>query len=303
MDKETFCRYLRKTKPLDEAAQKAQEEKRIQKALAKKLVGLRERNPLLHTAVEQVANFYIKEFHIEGEDHLEQVRQLLNQQKKVMIAANHISNLDAAAIDLALDSTGFSDIAKRVVNIYGIKLEQSKMTRFLGRAYSVIPVWPPKLEPENEVESAYMKRLQETTEPTFEHALEEGRVVTIFPESTRSRSGYLSEGKTAVSPFFTTVPDTWVLPIALEGTNKIWPIQGQGKIQRGDVHVTICEPLSMDAIKARHADLKHKPFRQAVMTDIMTPIAAALPQDMRGHYRDHIEELEQFDKDFDINTI
>src|SRR5690606_4003706 len=109
-------------------------------------------------------------------------------------------------------------------------LEQNWKTRELAKAFNIIPVWPPRKMPENEDEKKYKSQLDQSTGENVKKVLTQGDVIAIFPESTRSRSGELQEGYAATEPLFELVENTFVVPIALEGTRDIWPVEGQGRM-------------------------------------------------------------------------
>jgi len=260
----------------------------------KKAIGLRYKSPFRHKIVEIAARLATREVELRGQENLDQVIELLDANKRVFFAANHESNFDAAAIDHALDRFGYrKSIAEKLVNVYGIKLEQNWKTRELAKAFSIIPVYPPGKQPKNEIELEQKKQLNKNLPEDVGRVLEQGEVVVIFPESTRSRSGELNEGHPATEPLFELLDDTYVVPVALHGTRDIWPVEGNGSIKKGSFSMSVGSPIDMSELHEQYADLRFKPYRVAVMTEIMSSIAEMLPDEKHGFYADAVQESQK----------
>ena len=76
------------------------------------------------------------------------------------------------------------------------------------------------------------------------------------------------------------MPDTWVLPMGLVGTERLFPMS-EDSINPVRIILTIGRPLP-----ARLLDERAKGDRQLVMDDIGRAIAALLPPEYRGAYGD-----------------
>ncbi len=119
--------------------------------------------------------------------------------------------------------------------------------------------------------------------------LREGAIMGIAPEGTRSHEakGLLGKPGAALMADRAGVP---LVPLAILGSDKIY--QGWMKLHRPTVTVTIGEPYHLPEVDFGD--------RQAWLTrstdEIMCRIAALLPPEYRGHYKDHTrlkELLEQ----------
>ncbi len=119
--------------------------------------------------------------------------------------------------------------------------------------------------------------------------LDEGMVVGILPEGTRSLTRALTRGNPGVAllAYQRAVP---ILPVAITGVQHL-PFDARATGERWfrrPVTVTIGEPFSLPAkVKGERPDL------QAATDQIMLAIAALLPPEYRGVYREPFATWEQ----------
>jgi 1-acyl-sn-glycerol-3-phosphate acyltransferase len=111
--------------------------------------------------------------------------------------------------------------------------------------------------------------------------LDEGNILFVFPEGTRSPDGGLQEGQdgVAVLAIRTGAP---IVPIAISGSNRVWPKGQKLPHPGGRVTVRIGPPF-------RPAELvppgtNRRTAKGLVTTMIMERIAALLPPAQRGAY-------------------
>jgi 1-acyl-sn-glycerol-3-phosphate acyltransferase len=111
-------------------------------------------------------------------------------------------------------------------------------------------------------------------------ALEKGVILGMFPEGGRSRDGKLREGKTgsAVIASRTNVP---ILPVGIVGTDKIEGMSWLWKRPR--IVVNIGESFKLPPNHSRMS----KSQMQLLTTQLMREIAALLPPEYQGAYRNH----------------
>ncbi|MCS7281904.1 MAG: lysophospholipid acyltransferase family protein [Anaerolineae bacterium] len=125
---------------------------------------------------------------------------------------------------------------------------------------------------------------REALQGAFE-VLRRGEVLGIAPEGTRARRVYaLQPGKTGAA-YIATRADVPIVPVGLTGTEKIK--QNLPRLRRTDVVVNIGKPFRLpESGRVRGPKLDK-------YTDlIMRRIAALLPPDYRGVYRDVLEKEE-----------
>lgn len=109
--------------------------------------------------------------------------------------------------------------------------------------------------------------------------LDEGHVLVVFPEGTRSRTASLQEAKdgVAILALRTGAP---ILPIGIHGTEHFWP---RGKLpwfRGGDVTLRVGAPFRLDP--AIGGD--RKAAQRAGTETIMRHISELLPVSYRGAY-------------------
>ncbi|WP_457637618.1 lysophospholipid acyltransferase family protein [Oceanithermus sp.] len=167
----------------------------------------------------------------------------------VIIAANHLSWLDPPAIGLVLPRP-ISYIAR--ADLFD--------NRFLGwllpRLY-VIPV------ERGSGDLAAVKAAIRT--------LRNGMAFGIFPEGTRSRSGKLQPFKTGTAAIAirTGAP---VLPVAVIGSDKIWPPGGKIHLGR-KLKIVFGDPIDL----SRYAGKLDKPHLEDATREIEMAVAKLLP--------------------------
>ena len=110
--------------------------------------------------------------------------------------------------------------------------------------------------------------------------LEHGAALAIAPEGTRSKTGGLIQGREGAA-FLATRANVPIVPAVVWGTEKVL------KRPRPRVHIRIGRPYRLPEGRAKGPELAHYTER------IMCALAALLPEEYRGVYRDHplIEEM------------
>jgi 1-acyl-sn-glycerol-3-phosphate acyltransferase len=108
--------------------------------------------------------------------------------------------------------------------------------------------------------------------------LDEGRVLAIFPEGTRSRTGALQEAKEGAT-VLAARSGAPILPIAIAGSHRFWP---RGSFPRPfrRMRVSIGEPFRL---QMPHTGDRREDLRRAT-AELMGRIAELLPLEQRGVY-------------------
>ena len=194
-----------------------------------------------------------------------------------IIAANHIGLVDAFLPFYIVNNTN-------LVLLVGEKWEKNWIMRWLGRGLNFLFV--DRFNPDLKAIRAVIARMKK------------GEVLVITPEGTRSKVGYLIEGKPGVS-YLAAKLGYPLAPVGISGSfDKIF--FGQLKrLHRPHVIVSIGPSFSLPPLPIEAAG---RDEALKIDTDeIMCRIAALLPLEQRGFYTDH-PRLKEFLADQDINS-
>lgn len=195
---------------------------------------------------------YIRKFEVVGREHVPLEGPLI-------LASNHVNNVDPPAITLAVPR-------------FPMFMAKQEMTTWpiLGPAIRMFGAFPVRRG------GADLAAIRAASE-----VVNEGNMVVMFPEGTRSRTGGLTKGHpgTALIALRTGAP---ILPVAVTGTEAIaWPWLFIKPLSIKHVKVTIGEPFRLPPVERIDGDAA-----AAATGVIMRRIAALLPPQHRGVYAD-----------------
>lgn len=202
---------------------------------------------------------YCRKFEVVGREHVPSEGGLI-------VASNHLNNADPPALALALQPRYPTYMAKQ--EMFGWPI--------LGPAFRAFGAFPVR---RFEADLAALR--------TASELVREGRMLIMFPEGTRSRTGGLTRGHpgTALIALRTGAP---VLPVAITGTSGVrWPWIFVKPYSIKHVRVIIGEPFRLPP--AERIDTN---AAAAATEIIMRRIAALLPPERRGVYADAAGEEE-----------
>ena len=174
----------------------------------------------------------------------------------VLLVSNHLSNYDPMIVAMCF---------KRILHFMGkAELYRNPVLRWICLQLQTFPVR------RGEVDRAALRYAEEL--------LRGGRVVAVFPEGHRSRTGNMqaAQGGIALLARRTGAP---ILPVAITGTQYLWPpaLLRWRPWRRPEVTITIGEPFTLPRAAGRAGN--------AAQTDlIMARVAALLPPDYHGVY-------------------
>lgn len=122
--------------------------------------------------------------------------------------------------------------------------------------------------------------------------LKAGGMLGIAPEGTRSHTGELAQAKTGVA-YLANLARVPIIPVAISGTYK--GIKQILLLRRPRFSINIGMPIEMPPIERKDRDQ----VLQILTDEIMYQIAAMLPPEHRGVYRDHPRTKQLLEKSRD----
>ena len=162
----------------------------------------------------------------------------------VLLAANHVSNLDPPMVGGAL--FGY----RRLRFMAKIELWSTRIGRYVMNRIMSFPV-----------------KRGTADRPTIRRTLEwlaQGDAIAIFPEGERSENGKLQPAQPGVA-LLVQKSGAPVIPVAIVGTYEMWP-KGHKKLRRVPLTIAFGEPIQFPPNSSR----------ETITTTIMTKIAELL---------------------------
>lgn len=172
----------------------------------------------------------------------------------VIMSPNHLSFFDTPLV--------MSMSPRPVIFLGKAEYMNSNATKFLFPAIGMVPI-------KRDVAKASMAALI-----TAGELLNDGQVVGIYPEGTRSRDGLLHRGHSGVAQLalMTGAP---IVPVGIVGTDRVQPIgQNTPKPFQGRVSIAFGEPIHPQSY--RYGGSRKR--RQQITDDVMASIASMTAQ-------------------------
>lgn len=185
----------------------------------------------------------------------------LPAEKSYVLATNHIGILDAILPFYALNRW---DITIPVAE----KWEDNWFLKWLGKYFNFVFI--DRYNPDIKA----MRKLI--------HLMEEGNVLGISPEGTRSRVGSLIEAKPGVT-YLATKLNRPIVPIAITGTEDKVILGNLKRFRKSRVTITAGPHFTLPPLPRENRDETLKKYTD----EIMCRIASLLPEKYRGVYADH----------------
>lgn len=197
----------------------------------------------------------------------------------VAIFSNHLSYADANVVEVLFQRAGMDDMANRLTAIAGPKVFTSRSRRFSSLCFGTVKV-PQSAEVSSEEAVLSARDVAKAARRSIDVArdrLRAGDALLLFGEGTRSRTAEMQPMLAAVARYL-AVPDAWVLPAGLTGSETLYPVGGRG-LQPARVTLRLGPPMRADNLLALADGDRH-----VVMDAIGLAVAALLPASYRGVY-------------------
>jgi 1-acyl-sn-glycerol-3-phosphate acyltransferase len=187
-------------------------------------------------------------------------------QKSYVLATNHIGILDAIMAFYVLDRWDmYIPVAE--------KWENNRFLNWLGKYFNFVFI--DRFNPDIKA----MRKLI--------HLMEEGNLLAMAPEGTRSRVGSLIEAKPGVT-YLATKLNCPILPVAITGTEDKVILGNLKRLRKSHITITAGPHFTLPPLPHTGRDEALKQYTD----EIMCRIAALLPEKYRGVYADHPRLIE-----------
>jgi len=117
--------------------------------------------------------------------------------------------------------------------------------------------------------------------------LDQGKIVAVAPEGTRSRDGRLQQGKPGVV-MLALKSGAPLLPIVYYGGEKFR--ENIQKFRRTSVHIDVGIPFRLDS----HGERVTRDVREEMLDELMYQLAGLLPEEYRGEYQNPEKGLNKY---------
>lgn len=237
------------------------------------------RNPGKAEGLDKTCNFFITELGLVNPRNLERGMKIA-EDEELEINATHRSNGDTGGLLNIGSRHGLNAFTDRIMMVMGVRMREDPFTSPLCDAMNTVLTMSPidreavnerlknpgkfGLEGNEEALSILKENRKVSTELTGEASRaiqekkKEGFIPGVYPEATRTRDGYLQRAPRTMSLYY--MNPTWVLPIWIEGTDVIFPVNSPAPLpwKRGPVTLIFGEPYNTDEIVAqwKRADRK-----------------------------------------------
>ena len=185
----------------------------------------------------------------------------LPAENSYLLATNHIGILDALMPFYAL---GRWDIYIPVAE----KWEQNRFLNWLGKYFNFVFI--DRYNPDIKA----MRKLI--------RLMEDGNLLAISPEGTRSRVGSLIEAKPGVT-YLATKLNRPIVPVAITGTEDKVILGNLKRLKRSHITITAGPHFTLPPVPREGRDEMLKQYTD----EIMCRIATLLPEKYRGVYAEH----------------
>jgi 1-acyl-sn-glycerol-3-phosphate acyltransferase len=178
-----------------------------------------------------------------------------------VIATNHLGMLDATMLFYSIDRWDvFVPTAE--------KWEEIPFLKWLGKYLNLVFI--DRFNPD-------LKAMRKIIT-----LMEQGNILVMAPEGTRSRAGAMAEGKPGVS-YLAAKLRRPIVPVGLAGTEDRGVLDNLKHFRRSHITLTAGKPFTLPPLPTKDRDAALKQDTD----EIMCRIAALIPPKYRGVYADH----------------
>lgn len=189
------------------------------------------------------------------------LERIHNSKGAAVVVCNHLGRLDAA---LTLGLVNRDDL----ILVIAEKYRKYGFVRWIAKTLDLL----------------FLERFEGDPSTLREvlRRLGRGGILVIAPEGTRSPTEALLEGKPGAA-FLAAKTGALVIPVGVTGTEDRLVVEMLRKLRRPHVRIHVGEPFTLPPIPKEQRDA----FFGQQTDEIMARIAALLPIEYRGEYRNH----------------
>ncbi|HSA32172.1 MAG TPA: lysophospholipid acyltransferase family protein [bacterium] len=200
---------------------------------------------------------------------------------RLILLTNHLSyadaNLLATMFHPMLEVKGFGDDFSVVV---GPKVYNERFKTFASLQFNSLLI-AQSLAVASGDAALPLKEIARAAKKVMADIEQKVRILLIFPEGARSRSGNLNRFLPGVLKLIGSAGDAVILPAAILGGNHILPINDHS-LHYARVEVTVGEPVMLRDLHARFGSGEQA--KADIMDHLGRRVALCLPPDRRGVY-------------------
>lgn len=196
-------------------------------------------------------------------------RFLTTGPQRRLIVANHLSYTDTQVTDLVLSRHGRAPVADRLVAIAGPKVYTDAWRRMAAIALNTRKTAQSSAVATEQagIGARELAAIAQDTIADCARLMDEGWIVLLYPEGSRSRTGRMRPFLRAAGRYL-QIPHLQVMPMAQTGTDRVFPIDDP-MMHPGPVRLAFGEPFLA-------ADF---PGKTGALAEAHARIAAVLPED------------------------
>ncbi|MEN9787541.1 MAG: hypothetical protein RLZZ299_2805 [Pseudomonadota bacterium] len=206
-------------------------------------------DPVARRLLRTLLSTVVRDAVLDGRDHL--ARFLREGPPRRMIVGNHLAYVDTAVTGHVLAESGLSPLAERLVAVAGPKVYSDPWRRLasLGMHTRKTAQSTRVATEQAALSPRAVAAIAMETVADVARCMDEGYVVVLYPEGTRSRDGRLGAFLRAAERYL-TLPDVQILPLGLTGTDSILPREAS-RMRPGPVRLAFGPPVAGGAADAR----------------------------------------------------
>lgn len=145
-----------------------------------------------------------------------------------IVLSNHLAYFDSTAVDAILAWSGNDDLADRLMSAAGPKVYQDLFRRVAAACLNTLPVpQSTSFSHTEQLSPRELARRAMTSVNLARDALEEGLVLLIYAEGSRSRSGQMGSFLKGVRRYLEVHETIHLVPAAICGTHRVMPVDDE----------------------------------------------------------------------------